>query len=211
MSFLRGRRAQRPWERGHSGPMSASQEIFDSVLPATRAEDPFGIKGVVRMPRRVRSLLLIAVVPAIIVGIVWMVVPADVGSDVTASPATKPLSPSPGAPSGGPTPSEASSHLAPVTKDRRNYAMAVPDLDGLPAEVTPGTKVELWVAWDPPITKEPRVQRLMGDVLIEEVIPPLIPEAPATAILSVPTKGVPDLLFGDRYGALSVTMLPGER
>jgi hypothetical protein len=60
------------------------------------------------------------------------------------------------------------------------------------------------------VTKEPRVQRLLIDVVLDEVIPPVVPEAPATAILSIPTKAVPDLLYGDRYGALSAIMLPGD-
>jgi hypothetical protein len=81
-------------------------------------------------------------------------------------------------------------------------------LEGLPPDAPAGTRMELWVAWDPPVTKAPKVQRLLPEVILERTVPPVVPEAPATAIVAVPAKDVSRLVYGDRYGALSVALLP---
>ena len=95
-----------------------------------------------------------------------------------------------------------------VTPERRIYAVSLPRLQGLAATAAPGTRLELWVAWEPPITKAPRFQKLREDVVLEEIVPPPIPEAPPTALLSVDEAGVADLLYADRFGALTVTVVP---
>ena len=216
MRLLRGRRAKRPWERGPSQSASTSQDIFDSIGTAPRGTDPFGLGGDLKMSSRTRNLLLAAAAPVVIVAVAWSLLPSgtgdlvderaeDVGEDVGNSLEASP--PVPGDPSGDPSDSAGGASDAP---GRRGYALAVPELKGLPGGAAPGTRLELWVAWDPPVTKEPRVQRLLKDVILDEIIPPIVPEAPATAILSVPAKSVPDLLYGDRYGALSATMLPHD-
>jgi hypothetical protein len=217
VSFLRGRRAKRPWERGPSHTASTSQDIFDSIGTAPRGTDPFGLGGDVKMSSRTRNLLLAAAVPVVTVAVAWSLLPSgtgdvvdggteDGGEEITedvGGPLEAP-SPEPADRSGDPSkPAGGASDVA----GRRGYALAVPELKGLPGGAAPGTRLELWVAWDPPVTKEPRVQRLLKDVILDEIIPPVVPEAPATAILSVPAKSVPDLLYGDRYGALSATML----
>jgi hypothetical protein len=216
VSFLRGRRAKRPWERGPSHTASTSQELFDSIGTAPRGTDPFGLGGDLKMSSRTRNLLLAAAVPVVIGAVAWSLLPSgtgdgvkggaqdgleDVGDPLESSP------PEPGDRSGDPSEPAGRASDAP---GRRGYALAVPELKGLPGGAAPGTRLELWVAWDPPVTKEPRVQRLLKDVILDEIIPPVVPEAPATAILSVPAKSVPDLLYGDRYGALSATMLPHD-
>jgi hypothetical protein len=108
--------------------------------------------------------------------------------------------PSPGAPSkvaGG------ASTLA-----RRSYAIGLQDLPGLPPDAAPGARLELWVTWDPPVTREPRLQKLIGDVVLERTVPGAVPEAPVTVLLSVPAGRVGDLIYADAYGRLSV-VLPG--
>jgi hypothetical protein len=208
MRLLRGRRAKRPWERGPSQTASTSQELFESIGTAPRGKDPFGLGGDLKMSSRTRNLLLAAAVPVVMVVVAWSVLPGgskDVGGRAVRVAA--PPSASPGDPAA--RHSEGSDAVS-VESDRRAYALAVPEVKGLPADASPGTRLELWVAWDPPITKEPRVQRLIKEVVLDEIIPPVVPEAPATLILSVPTKAVPDLLYGDRYGALSATILPGD-
>lgn len=112
------------------------------------------------------------------------------------SPAPKPSDSSPEA--AAPVPS-------PLKSDRQSYALGLHDLAGLAQDTAPGTVVDLWVAWDPPITKRPQFQRLIPSVVIEEIMPPFVPEGPITVMLSVPSKMIGDLLYADRYGAISVT------
>ena len=206
MRFLRGRRALRPWERGPSQPSSTSQDIFDAIGPASRGTDPFGLGGEFKMSSRARKVLLAAAVPIVVVLIGWSLLPSGDAAldDAGTEGATEP---SPTAPPDDAMRRSESDGVA-VGSGRRGYALAMSELKGLPGDAAPGARLELWVAWDPPVTKEPRVQRLLGDVILEEIIPPLVPEAPATAVVSVPARSVPDLLYGDRYGALSVTTIP---
>ncbi|MDQ4125020.1 MAG: hypothetical protein M3134_05405 [Actinomycetota bacterium] len=97
---------------------------------------------------------------------------------------------------------------APATADRRSYAIGLQDLAGLPPDAAPGARLELWVTWEPPVTREPRLQKLIGDVVIERTIPGPVPEAPVTVLLSVPAARVGDLMYADGYGRLSV-VVPG--
>lgn len=90
----------------------------------------------------------------------------------------------------------------------RTYAVSTFDLRGLPPDAAPGTVLELWVAWEPPIVESPRYQKLLREVVLEKVVAGLTPEAPATAILQVKVKELSDLLYADRYGELSVAALP---
>jgi hypothetical protein len=90
----------------------------------------------------------------------------------------------------------------------RLYAVAVSDLQGLPPNVPPGTRLELWVAWSPPVTKRPRIQRLLREVTLTEIIPAITPDGPDAAMLRLKNSQVADLLYGDQYGSLSVTLLP---
>ena len=110
----------------------------------------------------------------------------------------------------GPTqPSLDPSHDQPAstgTIERQSYAIGLHDIAGLSHETPPGTLVELWVAWDPPITDKPQYQRLIPAAIIEEIQPPFVPEGPFTVMLSVPAKKIGDLLYADRYGAISATL-----
>ena len=86
------------------------------------------------------------------------------------------------------------------------YAIPLPKLDGLPAAVPPGTTIQIWVAWNKPITKGPRIQRLVSGVTVAKVLPPTSPGQPDVVLLNVPHDEVPDLLYGHRWGALSATL-----
>lgn len=116
------------------------------------------------------------------------------------SPTSSPSSPAP------------SSHVAdggtlrPVAggKDLVSYAVAVNELHGLPPQAAPGTLLDVWVAWEPPVTKQPRIAPLLSGVILEEIAPPMLPDGPYAALLLVPRNEVSDLLYGDRYGSLSV-------
>jgi hypothetical protein len=91
---------------------------------------------------------------------------------------------------------------------RRSYAIALHDLRGLPPDAEPGTSLELWATWRPPLTKERQVQKLVEGAFLERITPPLTPEGPPVAILSVPEKEIDELLFGDRFGDLSAAVVP---
>ena len=89
---------------------------------------------------------------------------------------------------------------------RREYAIGLQELRGLPPDARPGTSFELWVTWEPPVTEDPRLQRLIADVVLERVIPGPVPEAPVTALLSVPAERAGDLIYADTYGRLNVVL-----
>ena len=91
----------------------------------------------------------------------------------------------------------------PPTIPRRAYALGLHEIAGLSPDAVAGTRLELWVTWEPPITERVQVQLLLKDVVVERMIPPSLPEGPTTVLLSVPVRGVSDLLYGDRFGELS--------
>jgi hypothetical protein len=92
--------------------------------------------------------------------------------------------------------------------DLRSYAVALPELQGLSPDTKPGSAIELWVTWDTPADSKPRVEPLIERAVLERIVPPLTPGAPDTALLKVPATDIPDLLYADRYGLLSATVLP---
>jgi hypothetical protein len=149
-----------------------------------------------RMSRKIRNLVF-----ASGVAVALLLVASSFIFSSTDPSTTTPVSPRP-----VPTP-EASEPPRPVDASRI-YAVPVPRLQGLPLNAAAGTHLELWVAWDPPITKAPRIHRLIRDVVLHEIVPAPLPEAPPTALLSVPDARITDLLYADRYGALSVTIAP---
>lgn len=116
------------------------------------------------------------------------------------------IAPSPGAASRVASPLASNGASVPADPSRRSYAIGLQDLAGLPPDAAPGARLELWVTWEPPITRRPRLQRLIGDVLLERIIPGSVPEAPVTVLLSVPTDRVGDLIYADGFGRLSVVL-----
>ena len=124
------------------------------------------------------------------------ILPSPLASEVTGAAGTAAVSP--GIPAAGTPPAAA----------RRSYAVGLHELQGLPPDAAPGTSFELWVTWEPPVTEEPRLARLIGDVLLERVIPGTVPEAPVTVLLSVPADRTSDLIYANTFGRLNV-VLPG--
>lgn len=89
----------------------------------------------------------------------------------------------------------------------RGYALALPEVDGLPPDLQAGDTLELWVAWDPPLTKEPEIAPLIERVLYDRTIPPVLPGDAPVVVLLVPEGKVERLMYGDRYGALSAVVV----
>ncbi len=113
----------------------------------------------------------------------------------------------------GATPGRVSTPVSPTgdpaaatAEARRGYAIGLHDLAGFPPDAAPGEPLELWVTWEPPLTREPRLHRLIGEVLLERTIPGPVPEAPVTVLLSVPADRVGDLIYADTFGKLSVVL-----
>lgn len=135
--------------------------------------------------------------------------PADVFAGSSASTAkTAAASPGPAGVQRPGTPATALGTEPLPGSDRRSYAVGQNELAGLPPDAAPGTPLELWVTWEPPLSRGPRLQRLIGDVVLERTIPGPVPEAPVTVLLSVPTNRIGDLIYADGYGRLSA-VLPG--
>lgn len=115
--------------------------------------------------------------------------------------------------SGEPAPAPADrTHAAPPeasdSPNLRAYAIPLIEVQGLPPDVAAGTRLELWVAWEPPITEKRRIQKLFGGARVGRVIEPTVAEAPTTVELLVPAEELPELLFADRHGALNAAVLP---
>lgn len=91
--------------------------------------------------------------------------------------------------------------------DLRSYALALPELDGLPPDLQPGDRLQLWVAWEPPVTRTSQVQLLVKGATFDRIVSSVVPGEPPTVLLLVSPKDIPDLLYGDRWGALSAVVL----
>ena len=135
--------------------------------------------------------------------------PAPVTESAEApAPSAMASGPHPTAPLPVPSPTGVVDGAAAATPDpgRRSYAIGLQDLPGLPPDAAPGARLELWVTWEPPVTKAPRLQKLIGDVVLERTIPGSVPEAPVTVLLSIPADRTGDLIYADGYGRLSVVL-----
>jgi len=94
---------------------------------------------------------------------------------------------------------------APAATDLASYAFLMPELEGLPPTISSGTEIEIWATWEPPVTKRPKVQRLIPRATVSKVIPSIEP-GPPTVVLELERRFLPDIMFGDRFGALSVVL-----
>lgn len=128
--------------------------------------------------------------------------PAAIGGGPGDEPAQSSTPASPASPS----PPGSTSTASKPPKTSSSYAIPLTELQGLPAQTEPGTHLDIWVAWNRPVTKGPRIQHLVSDVTVERILPPVSDGEPATVILSVADDSIPRLLYGDRWGALSATV-----
>jgi hypothetical protein len=101
---------------------------------------------------------------------------------------------------------ESSRPSAPAASDPANYAFLLPELKGLPATTPPGTVVEIWATWEPPVTKKLKVQQLIPRATVTKMIPSIEP-GPPTVMLEMERRHIPDLMYGDRFGVLSTVIV----
>ncbi|MGH2750315.1 MAG: hypothetical protein ACRDK3_05500 [Actinomycetota bacterium] len=94
----------------------------------------------------------------------------------------------------------------PSSRDLANYAFHLPELDALPPTAAPGTEIEIWATWEPPVTRKLKVQRLIPRAVVDKVIPSIDP-GPPTVVLELERRFIPDIMYGDRFGSLSVVII----
>lgn len=94
---------------------------------------------------------------------------------------------------------------APAATDLASYAFLLPELEGLSPTIVPGTEIEIWATWEPPVTKRLKVQLLIPKATVAKVIPSIEP-GPPTVMLELERRHIPDILFGDKFGDLSVVL-----
>jgi hypothetical protein len=95
--------------------------------------------------------------------------------------------------------------MAPAATDLTSYAFLFPELEGLPPTTSPGTEIEIWATWEPPVTKRLKIQRLIPKATVTKILPSIEP-GPPTVVLELERRFIPDILFGDRFGKLSVVL-----
>jgi hypothetical protein len=187
-----GRRRDRPRERSPRGVAAVPQDIFFQP-PSEAKPRRFGAP----VSRRVRNLCLAAAVPIAVVIVAFSLFPT------TDEPAAI-REPKPPRAASEPVPEADIPH----DSDLRSYSVSATEVAGLSLDSRPGSRLDLWVAWEPPITKEPRVQRLVEGVVLEKIVPPTVPEAPPTAVLLIAPRFVDEIIYGDIWGRLSVVTIP---
>ncbi|MGH2699847.1 MAG: hypothetical protein ACRDJL_11720 [Actinomycetota bacterium] len=95
---------------------------------------------------------------------------------------------------------------APAATDLANYAFLLPELKGLPPSTAPGTVIEIWATWEPPVTKKLKVQQLIPRATVTKMFPSIEP-GPPTVMLELERRFIPDLMYGDRFGTLSTVIV----
>jgi hypothetical protein len=100
---------------------------------------------------------------------------------------------------------QATASGAPGATDLTSYAFLLPELEGLPPTTSPGTEIEIWATWEPPVTKRLKIQRLIPKATVTKILPSIEP-GPPTVVLEIERRFIPDIMFGDRFGALSVVL-----
>lgn len=92
--------------------------------------------------------------------------------------------------------------------ERVAYSIGLDEIAGLSPVEAPGSIAELWVTWDRPLTRVPKLQRIVHDAVLARIDPPISSDGPTVATFLVSRKGVERLLWADRYGSLSAIVIP---
>ena len=161
------------------------------------------------MTQRSTNLALAAIAIIILLGLAWPLLPQSSAPTVeggqanptSTSSEVPALSPAADDPALAPSPPEDRSVL-------RTYAVVLTELNGFPSDAAPGTRVDLWVAWEPPVTRQVKVHRLLRDVVVDRIVAPSTPAGSPAVLLAVDEENISDLIWADRYGSLSATIVP---
>src|SRR5687767_92396 len=112
--------------------------------------------GPSRMPRRTVNLISVAVAAVVVVwigsGLLFGGPPPADPTDLASTPAAVPTT------GNLATPAAIPAETVPTAPSLREYALAVPELEGLPPDITTGSRLDVWVSWEPPVAKRPKIQ-----------------------------------------------------
>lgn len=92
--------------------------------------------------------------------------------------------------------------------ERVAYSIGLSEIAGLSPVADPGSIAELWVTWDRPLTRVPKLQRIVRDAVLARISPPISTDGPTVATFLVSRRAIERLLWADRYGSLSATVIP---
>ena len=95
--------------------------------------------------------------------------------------------------------------ITPGTAGLVSYSIEVDDVAGLSPFADPGTVTDLWVMWQRPLLRRPKLQRVLRGAILERISPPVSPEGPTVATFAIAKEDVESLLWADRFGSLSAT------
>ena len=149
-----------------------------------------------------RLFTVAAAIIALLAGVVWVLqgaAPPEAPISSERPPATD------AAPS--PRPSTSPSTTSPSQGKVYSYAIATTELQGLAPDAAPGTRLDLWVATQPPVSERADVLPLLEGAILQEIVAPTLPDGPYSAILQVPLRHARKLMWADRFGSLSVLEL----
>lgn len=128
------------------------------------------------------------------------------------SPPAASLAPQSGPLLGSPAPLDAASSEAPALQGVRSgagqalYTIYLYKLPGLAPDAMPGSILDIWVTWKPPLTERPKVQLLLAGVQLSRIETGF--EQGPVADLLVDEDDVPDLIYGERFGSFNAVTRP---
>lgn len=140
--------------------------------------------------RRVRNLAIAATAAMLLATLVWSLVP---------SPGKPPSAPHAPVPTPG-------ARGAPRPPGLRPYAVALAGHTGLPLDAAPGTQIDVWVVWRPPMTRRTRIEPVPVAAVLERMTAPVTAAGAPTAVLSLPRRDVPTMIHADLYGDVALTL-----
>jgi hypothetical protein len=97
----------------------------------------------------------------------------------------------------------------PVPPDRATYWIGAHEIEGVVPELAPGTRVEVWVTWEPPLVKQPVVEKLIRDAYIAAILPSTMIEGTLDVGLSLNDRDISAMTYGERFGSLNLIVLNG--
>ena len=187
----------------------------------TDRAEPTGLRRLLRLPAARRNLFVAA---AVVVCVGILLFPRSGGSpsatttypyDNAVEEPSSTLSPLGGdvdtvlgtpAPANAPSPTVTSGAVAERAPGRAAYTIYLYKLAGIAPDSAPGTRLDIWVTWKPPVTERPKVNLLLEDVELGR-IESGFEEGPVADLL-VDEDDVPDLIYGERFGALTAVVRP---
>ena len=182
---------------------------------------PTGLRRLLRLPAARRKLFVAA---AVVVGVGILLFPRSGGlppttttypydsaveePSPTLSPVGSDADPMVGtpAPADAPSPTVVSGEVAERAPGQAAYTIYLYRLAGLAPDSPAGTKLDIWVTWKPPVTERPKVDLLLEDVELGR-IEAGFEQGPVVDLL-VAEDDVPDLIYGERFGALTAVARP---